>query len=202
MMNMFFVIVLVLWIYILTVLKRGKLDFWYFITGSIGLFVFMLIKIEPVVLAPLQKSVSAVAGMFGDMTGIYEGYFNKNIVFISTGDANLSMYIDYECSGIVEMLAFLSLLWFFPMYHTYEKVVLSIVGPALILAANVLRIFTICLIVHVFGGGSYFVAHSIIGRLVFYACTVLLYFFVFTKAQIIRQKVGGFRYDTDNTDLS
>ena len=38
MMNMFFVIVLVLWIYILTVLKRGKLDFWYFITGSIGLF--------------------------------------------------------------------------------------------------------------------------------------------------------------------
>ena len=181
MMNIVFVIVLALWIYILTVLKRGKLDFWYFITGSIGLFVFMLIKVEPVVLAPLQKSVSAVAGMFGDMTGIYEGYFNKNIVFIATGDANLSMYIDYECSGIVEMLAFLSLLWFFPMYHTYE---------------------TICLIVHVFGGGSYFVAHSIIGRLVFYACTVLLYFFVFTKAQIIRQKVGGFRYDTDNTDLS
>ena len=108
----------------------------------------MLIKVEPVVLAPLQKSVSAVAGMFGDMTGIYEGYFNKNIVFIATGDANLSMYIDYECSGIVEMLAFLSLLWFFPMYHTYEKVVLSIVGPALIFAANVLRIFTICLIVH------------------------------------------------------
>lgn len=115
-----FVIVLALWIYILTVLKRGKLDFWYFITGSIGLFVFMLIKVEPVVLVPLQKSVSAVAGMFGDMTGIYEGYFNKNIVFIATGDANLSMYIDYECSGIVEMLAFLSLLWFFPMYHTYE----------------------------------------------------------------------------------
>ena len=51
--------------------------------------------------------------MFGDMTGLYEGYFNKNIVFIATGDANLSMYIDYECSGIVEMLAFLSLLWFF-----------------------------------------------------------------------------------------
>ena len=107
MMNIVFVIVLALWIYILTVLKRGKLDFWYFITGSIGLFVFMLIKVEPVVLAPLQKSVSAVAGMFGDMTGIYEGYFNKNIVFIATGDANLSMYIDYECSGIVEMLAFL-----------------------------------------------------------------------------------------------
>lgn len=75
MMNIVFVIVLALWIYILTVLKRGKLDFWYFITGSIG-------------------------------------------------------------------------------------------------------------------------------RLVFYACTVLLYFFIFTKAQIIRQKVGGFRYGTDNTDLS
>lgn len=202
MMNIVFIIVLVLWIYMLTVLKRGKLDFWYFIVGSVGLFVFMLIKVEPIVLEPLQKSVSAVAGMLGDMTGIYEGYFNKNIVFIETGNAHISMYIDYECSGIVEILAFMSLLWFFPMYHTYEKAVLSIVGPAIIFAANIFRIFTICMIVHVFGGGSYFVAHSIIGRLVFYACTVLLYFFVFTKSQIIRQKVGGFKYDTDKADLS
>ena len=30
----------------------------------------------------------------------------------------------------------------------------------------------------------YFLAHTIIGRLVFYACTIALYFYVFTKSQI------------------
>ena len=116
-MNILLIVTFIIWIYVLTVLKRGKLEFWYFIAGSVGLFIYMLILVEPVILAPLQKAVSAVAGMFGDMTGIYESYFNKNVIFISTGDTNLSMYIDYECSGIIEILAFLALLWFFPLYH-------------------------------------------------------------------------------------
>ena len=187
-MNILLIVTFIIWIYVLTVLKRGKLEFWYFIAGSVGLFIYMLILVEPVILAPLQKAVSAVAGMFGDMTGIYESYFNKNVIFISTGDTNLSMYIDYECSGIIEILAFLALLWFFPLYHTYEKSVLSVVGGFAIFVSNVLRIFVICLIIYMFGESSYFIAHTIIGRLVFYACTVALYFFVFTKSQIIRQK--------------
>lgn len=201
-MNILLIVTFIIWIYVLTVLKRGKLEFWYFIAGSVGLFIYMLILVEPVILAPLQKAVSAVAGMFGDMTGIYESYFNKNVIFISTGDTNLSMYIDYECSGIIEILAFLALLWFFPLYHTYEKSVLSVVGGFAIFVSNVLRIFVICLIIYMFGESSYFIAHTIIGRLVFYACTGALYFFVFTKSQIIRQKVGGFKFDAHNADIS
>ena len=201
-MNILLIVTFIIWIYVLTVLKRGKLEFWYFIAGSVGLFIYMLILVEPVILAPLQKAVSAVAGMFGDMTGIYESYFNKNVIFISTGDTNLSMYIDYECSGIIEILAFWALLWFFPLYHTYEKSVLSVVGGLAIFVSNVLRIFVICLIIYMFGESSYFIAHTIIGRLVFYACTVALYFFAFTKSQIIRQKVGGFKFDAHNADIS
>ena len=81
------------------------------------------------------------------------------------------------------------------MYRLYEKVVVSIAGGLLIFASNVLRIFVICLVVYFFGGDMYFLAHTIIGRLVFYACTIALYFYVFTKSQIIRQKVGGLRYE-------
>ena len=51
------------WIYILTVLYRAKLNFWYYICGSVGLFIFSLILIEPYVVVPLQKAVSAVAGV-------------------------------------------------------------------------------------------------------------------------------------------
>lgn len=194
-MNWFSIVVFILWIYLLTVLKRGKLDFWYFIAGSVGLFIFSVIWIEPLVVGPIQKAVAAAAGIPGRLTGIYESYFQKGIIFISTGGTSLSLYIDFECSGIIETLAFFALLWFFPVYRLYEKVVVSIAGGLLIFASNVLRIFVICLVVYFFGGDMYFLAHTIIGRLVFYACTITLYFYVFTKSQIIRQKVGGLRYE-------
>lgn len=194
-MNWFSIVVFILWIYLLTVLKRGKLDFWYFIAGSVGLFIFSVIWIEPVAVGPIQKAVAAAAGIPGRLTGIYESYFQKGIIFISTGGTSLSLYIDFECSGIIETLAFFALLWFFPVYRLYEKVVVSIAGGLLIFASNVLRIFVICLVVYFFGGDMYFLAHTIIGRLVFYACTITLYFYVFTKSQIIRQKVGGLRYE-------
>lgn len=194
-MNWFSIVVFSLWIYLLTVLKRGKLDFWYFIAGSVGLFIFSVIWIEPVAVGPIQKAVAAAAGIPGRLTGIYESYFQKGIIFISTGGMSLSLYIDFECSGIIETLAFFALLWFFPVYRLYEKVVVSIAGGLLIFASNVLRIFVICLVVYFFGGDMYFLAHTIIGRLVFYACTITLYFYVFTKSQIIRQKVGGLRYE-------
>lgn len=194
-MNWFSIVVFILWVYLLTVLKRGKLDFWYFIAGSVGLFIFSVIWIEPVAVGPLQKAVAAAAGIPGQLTGIYESYFQKGIIFISTGGTSLSLYIDFECSGIIETLAFFALLWFFPVYRLYEKVAVSIAGGLLIFASNVLRIFVICLVVYFFGGDMYFLAHTIIGRLVFYACTITLYFYVFTKSQIIRQKVGGLRYE-------
>lgn len=56
-MNILLIVTFIIWIYVLTVLKRGKLEFWYFIAGSVGLFIYMLILVEPVILAPLQKAV-------------------------------------------------------------------------------------------------------------------------------------------------
>ena len=62
-MNWLVFVCLLGWIYILTVLYRAKLNFWYYICGSVGLFIFSLILIEPYVVVPLQKAVSAVAGV-------------------------------------------------------------------------------------------------------------------------------------------
>jgi exosortase family protein XrtG len=196
------IVIFIIWIYVLTVTKRGKLEFWYFLIGSVGLFIFMLFVIEPYVVGPLQRAVSLVAGLFGDSTGIYDAYYEKSIIFITSRGSSISMYVDFECSGVVEIMAFLSLVWFFSLYNVYEKIVVSIIGQLVIFFSNVLRIFTICLVIHIWGVDSYYIAHSIVGRLVFYGCTVALYFIVFTKAQLVRQKVGGIRYETDQSDLA
>ncbi len=191
-MNWILIVAIVIWLYLLTVFKRAKMDFWYFTVGSAGLFIIGIILLQPVLLRPMQKVIAAATGVLGELTGMYTGYFDKGILFV----ANCSLVVDFECSGIIETFAFLALLWFFPAYHFHEKIVMSVVGILSVFSFNVLRIFVICLIMHWFGGGAFFVAHSIVGRLVFYVCTVALYYRVFTKAQVSRQKVGAFRYDT------
>ena len=196
-MNWLVFVCLLGWIYILTVLYRAKLNFWYYICGSVGLFIFSLILIEPYVVVPLQKAVSAVAGVIGGLTHLYDSYFQQGILFIQNGGTSLSLYIDFECSGVIEMLAFLALLWFFPVYDKYERVVVSMIGVMAIFFANVLRIFFNCLLVHIWGIDMYFFSHTIFARILFYGCTVFLYFYVFTKPQIVRQKVGAFRYDSN-----
>lgn len=189
------VILLFVWVYVLTVLYRSKLGFWFYVAGSVGFFTFGMILIEPYAVPLLQKEVSAVCGFLGELTGYYSSYFNSGILFINNNGSNLSLYVDFECSGIIEILAFLALLIFFKVYLWHEKIIVGILGTLLIFIFNVLRIFLICVVVYYGGLEWYFVSHTIIGRLFFYACTVLLYFYVFTKPQIIRQTLGGFSHD-------
>lgn len=188
------VILIILWIYILTVLKRAKLDFWFFLVGSVGMFLIGIIVLRPVILEPMQRAVSAVAGIMGELTGMYQYNFQHGLLFIETETASISLYIDYECSGIIEIMAFTSLLWFFPVYKVYEKIIVNLSGGLIIFIANVLRIFIICTMVYFGGSSVYFIAHTVVGRLFFYACSIVLYFYVFTKSQIVRQKVGRVTY--------
>jgi len=193
-MNMFSFICFLLWIYILWVFKRGKLDFFKFLFGSVGFFVFMMIWVQPIVTEPLSNAVTSVSGIVGDITGIFQSYPEYNIVFISRPEGAISLFIDYECSGVIEIMAFTSMLWFFPVYKLEEKVIVNLLGVLWIFGANVLRILSICLIIYVFGNDAYYLAHTIIGRMIFYILSVALYFYVFTSSQIIRQKVGNFNY--------
>jgi len=193
-MNIFIFICFLIWLYILWVFKRGNLDFFKFVVGSVGFFVFMMIWVQPVATESLSKAITSVSGIIGDITGIFKSYPEYNMVFISRPEGAISLYIDYECSGIIEIMAFTAMLWFFPVYNLGEKAIVNLLGVIWIFVANVLRILSICLTVYFFGNDAYYLAHTIIGRIIFYALSVILYFHVFTRSQIIRQKVGNFNY--------
>lgn len=188
------ILIIALWIYILTVLKRGKLEFYHFIVGSVGMFLIMLMFV-PYVKGYFISGFVYVIGFVGKITGMYESYAEYGMCFINHNDTVMSLYIDMECSGIIEMMVYLSLLWFFPVYNIREKITQSISGVLLINLFNFIRIFVIISLVFYFGSPIYSVAHAIIGRLVFYVLTLTLYFYVFTRKQISRQKVGKFNYE-------
>lgn len=184
----------IIWLYVLRVLKKSNLNFWHFVWGSAGLFIFMMVYLRPVLTQPLARVVAALSGIPGNLFGIYSTYFKYGIIFISSGQESISLLIDFECSGIIEIMAFVSLLLFFNVYSRTEKVIVGLTGVSALILGNALRIVLICLIIHFCGVSSYYVAHAFVGRIAFYAISVVIYFYVFTRPQIIKQRVGGFQY--------
>lgn len=190
-------IILIVWLYVLRVTRKSELPAWRFIWGSCGLFVIMMIFIRPYLTQPLAQVVAALAGGFGKLTGMFDSYFKYGVIFVDSKAGAISLLIDFECSGILEIMAFVSLLAFFRAYTIYERVVVGILGTFYIILANALRIISICVIIYFRGMQAYYMAHTFVGRIIFYGLSVFLYFIVFTRTQIIRQKVGGFTYGTD-----
>ena len=183
------------WLFILYVLHRADLRFWKFLWGSIGSFILLMVFVRPYVTMPLSQMVTALSGVVGSVTDTFDAYFKYAIIYVPTADSSITLQIDMECSGVIEIMAFVSLLAFFNVYDRFEKVAVGIGSVLLIMLFNALRIVIICEIVHFFGVDAYGIAHTYIGRIVFYALTVLMYFYVFTRSQVIRMKVGEFRYD-------
>lgn len=192
------VLLIALWMYCLSIFKRRKQAFFYFLVGSVGMFVFCFSILEPVLTVPLARIVCYLTGAVGRLTGTFTAYASYGILFIENANGPVSLYVDFECAGLVEILVFLSLLTFFQAYRWYEKLWIGALGSLGIMAANVLRLTIICIMIHLKGNEVYYLAHTIVGRLVFYVLAIMLYFYVFTRRQIRQQRVGEFQYHDKN----
>ena len=191
----FLVLIVVLWVYILWVLRRAELHAWRFLWGSMGLFIILMLTVQPWLTQPLARCVSAMSGFVGRLSGADTAYFKYGILFIPTAESSVTLQVDFECSGIIEIMAFLSLLAFFNVYRNSEKVLVGLLGFAYIMVCNALRITLICWSVHLLGVEAYYIMHTFVGRIVFYLLSVWLYFYVFTKPQVVQMKVGRFSYE-------
>ncbi|MCM1039712.1 MAG: exosortase family protein XrtG [Roseburia sp.] len=194
-----FIVLFLVWLYILTVFKRKKLEFFYFLLGSIGTFLFSFALLRNVMTKILTTLTCFLTGLLGNVLGLFKAYTSHSILFIENADGPISLYVDFECGGVIEILVFISLIWFFAVYKVKEKALISLAGIVWIILANIIRLFSICLIINKFGNESYYVAHTIVGRLIFYALSIILYFYVFTRAQIRKQRVGEFGYDNEDS---
>jgi exosortase family protein XrtG len=184
-----------LWVWLLRVLRKAGLKFWRYLLGSCGIFLILLILVRPWLVLPLARLIAAIAGIFGKVTGFYQAYYRYGVIFIESLNGAITVNIDLECSGFIEISAFLSLLSFYGIYNIPERIYIAVVGTLYTMLTNALRIAVICTMIHFLGTDYYYVAHTIVGRIVFYVLQVILYFFIFTKPHVLKMKTGDFGYN-------
>ncbi|MBP5332045.1 MAG: exosortase family protein XrtG [Lachnospiraceae bacterium] len=184
-----------LWIWLLRVLRKAGLRFWRYLLGSCGIFILLMILVRPWLVLPLARLIAAIAGIFGKVSGFYQAYYRYGVIFIESAKGAITVNIDLECSGFIEISAFTSLLAFYSIYTVPERIYVGIVGTLYTMLTNALRISVICTMIHFLGTDYYYVAHTIVGRIVFYVLQVILYFFVFTKPHVLKMRTGDFGYN-------
>ena len=188
------IILFIIWFYILSVFKRVKQDFFFFMFGSVGAFLFLFTYILPVIQGPIISMVTYIAGNIGELTHTFDYNAEYGIISLSYKGYPINMYLNMECSGVIEIITYFSMICFYPAYRIVERAVLCLSGIAFISFANVVRIVSIGILVNT-GAASFYTAHVIVGRFIFYILMIIMYFYVFTKRQIVKQKVGEFNYD-------
>jgi len=192
-----YLVLLVIWIYALTVLKRTKMTAFHFMVGSGGMFTFIFVAFKKVLTIFFAQVLMVILEQLSHIFSFYTVYKQYYMLFINNKTADISMLIDYECCGIIEILVVISIVAFFPLFSIKEKIWYCIVGYVYTTFANVIRLLVISYIIYLNGNNSYYIAHSFIGRIVFYILTIMLYFYIISRNQIKSQKVGNFEYEAE-----
>lgn len=187
----------IVWFYLLMVFKKKKLTAFYFMLGSSGFFLTMFILFKSILAKGCTYILSAVLGLFSHIFNYYTMYSEYNIIFINHKDAAISLFIDYECSGVIEIFVVVSIILFFPLYNWLDKIIYSIAAILFTMMANVIRLLTVTAIIYRYGNNSYYLAHSVVGRIVFYILTLFLYFYLLSWKQIKSQRVGRFSFTSE-----
>lgn len=192
-MNSYLLLGIIIWIYMLSVLKRAKLTAFSFIVGSVGMFFILMAVSTPYWIWFFTHAVINGVSLLSGVTHMATTYVKYGLVYINNNLNPVMMTIDYEYSGIIETTAFASLLAFYPMYSRKEKVFYLILGLLWIYLSNVIRLMIVIIMVHVGGASMFYLAHTIIGRIVFYILVIALYYNVFTYSRLSRGMYKNFK---------
>ncbi|MDF2590919.1 MAG: hypothetical protein K0S75_385 [Clostridia bacterium] len=185
-----FITIGALWIIGLTLFGKTKMHFFMFLLGSVGVFLISMIFFTPFLERQISLLISETLELIGNATTYFAVFKENSIISFDTRTGIISMFIDYECSGVIEMLVFTSLLLFFPFGKPFRKLFYAIGGNIFIFLANIIRILMIVFVSKTFGAEYFYIAHTLLGRLLFFGLMIVLYYLVFTVTHLKNQHVG------------
>lgn len=89
--------------------------------------------------------------------------------------------IGIECSAVIEISALLGLMLFYPRFEPSRKLATILIGSAATYALNIFRLMVIAAMTFYIGNQAVIVAHTVVGRMIFFVGVVALYWYLITR---------------------
>ncbi len=186
-----------LWAAVYLFLRRARAWLLSYVVGAVGFTLIFVYFVRGSALESLVETAGAVAAHYvGDAIGIpTRVFFNAPgtllvlIVYQKAGWT--AVEIDIECSGLLESIVFLGLVLFYRGLPLISKVGYLTAGLLFTFAVNVVRIVVIVAMISHFGKDAIYLAHTVVGRAVFFALVINLYWYTFTRTtmETLRKRI-------------
>lgn len=178
-----------IWSIFLVFFRCHRVWVFYYIWGAVGFtFILILLLRGSFVEYHLEHQAGIILhsllNVFDIKTYVFDKAPGTLLVLIEIDNTWSTVDVDIESSGLLEMCIFLGLLLFYPAYSPIKKIMFSLAGIASIYAINLMRLIVVITFVHWGGRNMIFIAHTLIGRLVFFILIVALYWHVFTMPSL------------------
>ncbi len=187
--NSEYIYFLLIWAGVLLFFRINKIWTFYFFWGAIG---FALISVFGLSNTIIEDGLSHAAI---DIITAFNKYFNIPVFPFSGAGTVLmtssrisgftSLEIGTECSGLLEASVFIGLTLFYPVMSPSKKMISLLIGSLLIYLINLIRIEMIIVSIYLWGRETIFIAHTVLGRGVFFFMMIAIYWFFFTKSTLV-----------------
>lgn len=184
-----YLVAIVIWVSIGYYLYKNRIWIFYYVWTAVGLTIIsiLLVRFSAVEYAIEQWTGLALHYTLG-WIGIYTAVFDKSpgtvLVLLAIEKSWTCIDIDIECSGLLESCVLIGLLWFFPISSLSQKVRQTMAGLLALFFINLVRLYTIVAIINIYGRNAMYIAHTLIGRLVFFFLAVIVYWYLFTRPSL------------------
>lgn len=181
----------VIWLAMLLFFRINRIWVFYYILGVVGGTILIIIALRgSFVEYSLESYTGYLLNQILYIAGIKSYIFDNSpgtiLVLLDIDNTWTTIGIDIECSGLLESCVFVGLLVFYPAFSIIGRTFYLALGIVSIYLINIVRLLVIVSIITNFGRDSIYIAHTLFGRIVFFGLVIIVYWYVFTRASLIK----------------
>lgn len=187
-LSLVIIVLVFLWVIAYYRLYKKKVYTFAFVFGSIGFFTIGIFlfrnQLESILIIIQMKLLECLKFFLYD----FHLYYNNYSIVVKVPELIKVIELNYECSGVVEVLVFSSIILFYPIKSIKERAIKFFIGNGIIILANILRLTIIIISVKYLGHEGYEFAHRVVARIVFYFIIITMYYKILTKYHVNKFK--------------
>ncbi len=163
----------------------------YYIVATVGLSYGLILLagpflgLETTLAHSVAWTVHILCEWIGIPTRIFRGAPGVLLVLVIEQDVGWTMLrIGVESSGLLELSVLASLLAFYPGWSLPRRMRYLTIGLVATWVANIGRVLLIVVILHYMGKSWLVLAHTYLGKLIFFVCIVAIFWQIITRVSI------------------